>query len=118
MYHSRCHNIIRETSAAITQYNVCDIVCHIYHKALSAENLQVGFRKTGLFLLNKDAIPRESMFPAQVYHSDDTDDSDLTVEGGLQIGPENEHTSTFFETVEQKIRSVKKSKSLETKENG
>ena len=50
------------------------------------------------------------MFPAQVYHSDDTDDSDLTVEGGLQIGPENEHTSTFFETVEQKIRSVKNKK--------
>ncbi|XP_052258629.1 uncharacterized protein LOC127863270 [Dreissena polymorpha] len=79
IYHSRCHKIIRETSAAITQYNVCDIVCHVYHKALSAENLQVGFRKTGLFPLNKDAIPRESMFPAQVYHSDDTDDSDLKI---------------------------------------
>ncbi|KAH3785987.1 hypothetical protein DPMN_164085 [Dreissena polymorpha] len=40
----------------------------------------------------------------------DTDDSELTVEGGLHIGPENEHTSTFFETVEQKIRSVKNQK--------
>ncbi|KAH3843419.1 hypothetical protein DPMN_116936 [Dreissena polymorpha] len=71
------------------------------------KTFKMTFRKTGLFPLNKDAIPRESMFLAQVYHSDDTDDSDLTVKGGLQIGPENEHTSTSFETVQQKIRSIK-----------
>ncbi|KAH3885922.1 hypothetical protein DPMN_009919 [Dreissena polymorpha] len=79
-------------------------------QALSAENLQVGFRKTGLFPLNKDAIPRESMFPAQVYHSDDTDDSDLTVEGGLQLDLKMNTPALFFETVEQKIRSVKNQK--------
>ena len=49
MYNAQCHKVIRETSAAITRYNICEISCKVYAKALNVTNLQSGFMRTGIY---------------------------------------------------------------------
>ena len=61
-----CHKFIRETSRIITRYNVCGLACKAYTEALSAENLQAAFCKTGIFPLDKDAIAKECLIPSEV----------------------------------------------------
>ena len=103
IYNSLCHKFMRETSRAITRYNVCELACKAYTRALSAENLQSAFRRTGIFPLNKNAIAKESLIPAQVSEpeksmdsteNDNDNDSDATVEGGVVVETENDKDKT------------------------
>ena len=113
MYDFQCHRLIRQTSAAITRYNVSEIASKVYSRALSAENLQAGFKKTGIYPLNMSAIPSEYMVPSEVFitHSDVNaveSDSDATVEGGVLIA-DDEYVSDvdMFEVREQNLRKIK-----------
>jgi len=49
LYNAQSHKLMRQTSAAITKYNICQLACHVYTRALSSENMQSGFRRTGNF---------------------------------------------------------------------
>ena len=124
IYDSLCHSFTRETSGTITRYNICELACRAYTRALSAENLQSSFKRTGIYPLNKEAIPKESLIPAELYEfekqkePDDGNDSDATVEGGIvsemestpdvndchkvQVDSEN-----FFQNKENDLRRVK-----------
>ena len=86
----QCHKLINQTSAGITRYNVSEIASKVYSRALRAENLQAGFRKTDIYPLNMSAIPSEYIIPSEVFiiHSDVNavvSDSDATVECGVLI---------------------------------
>ncbi|XP_045188135.2 uncharacterized protein LOC123546012 [Mercenaria mercenaria] len=83
IYNYACHKLMRETAAAITRYNICAIACKVYHQALKPENLQSGFKRAGIYPLNKEAVPRQDLIPAELYTSDT--DSDATVEGGICV---------------------------------
>lgn len=88
MYHNHCHKLIRRTGGAITKYNLCEIACKVYIRALSAENLQSGFKRTGVFPFNPSIIPLDLLLPAEVFHGENDNDissSQSTVEGGVQI---------------------------------
>ena len=61
MYNAECHKLIRQTEATITKFNLCQVACRVYSKALSPENLQSGFRRTGISPLSKEAIPKEQL---------------------------------------------------------
>ena len=58
MYHAQCHKFIRQTPAAITRYNICTIASKVYLRALSPGNLQSGFMKTGVYYLDRQAVPK------------------------------------------------------------
>lgn len=83
IYNNQCHKFIKQTSATISRYNVCELSCKAYSKALSAENLQSAFKRCGIYPLAREAISPEKLIPAQVFESVDSDDSDATVEGGI-----------------------------------
>lgn len=85
IYHNHCHKLIRRTGGAITKYNICEVACKVYLKALSPENLQSGFKRTGVYPYNPAAIPLELLLPAEVFRDDqDISSSQSTVEGGVQ----------------------------------
>ena len=120
IYNSLCHKFIRETSGAITRYNVCELACKAYIRALSAENLQAAFRRTGIFSLNKDAIAKEYFISAQVFEleksvdSTENDNDSDTVEGGVVVETENDKDKTdsyvsgsFFQNKENELRRAK-----------
>ena len=113
MYDFQCHKLINQTSAAITRYNVSEIASKVYSRALRAENLQAGFRKTDIYPLNMSAITSEYMIPSEVFiiHSDVNavvSDSDATVECGVLIADE-EYVSDvdMFEIREQNLRKIR-----------
>lgn len=58
---------MRDTSATITRYNVCEVAGKAYTKALSPENIQYGFRKSDIYPLNSEAIRMEYLAPAEVF---------------------------------------------------
>jgi hypothetical protein len=109
MYYAQCHKVIRQTSAAITKYNLCEIASKVYSKALCSENLQAAFKKTGIYPADRNAIPKQAMLPAEVfsYSEPDSDDTESTVEGGIFVGNE---ISDIFEKAEQKLKAVKNEK--------
>ena len=58
------------STATLNIYNVCEVACQVYNKALSAENAFSAFRRTGIFPLNKDAFPSEALIPVEFYIRD------------------------------------------------
>ena len=85
---------MRETAGTITRYNVCELACKAYTRALSVENLQAAFRRTWIFPVDKDAIADEYLIPAEIFQpenvvesmeNDSANVSDATVEGGLLL---------------------------------
>ncbi|XP_041376339.1 uncharacterized protein LOC121388791 isoform X2 [Gigantopelta aegis] len=100
-----CHKIMRQTSTAITRYNICELSCKVYSRALSAENLHAAFRKTGIFPLCRNVISNESVMPAEIYHNgqDNAEANDIQTEipDGLDnqtVPTENVCTTTNKET--------------------
>ena len=57
IYNASCHKLIRESSSTITRYNICKIACNVYSTALCAENIKAGFRRTGIFPFDPEAVP-------------------------------------------------------------
>ena len=121
IYNSLCHKFMRETSGTITRYNICELACTAYTRALSAENLQAAFSRTGIFPLDKDAIAKEFLIPSEVFIADNSveavdddvdNDSDATVEGGVEtenvdIGVNETNNETFFKNKENELKRIK-----------
>ncbi|KAH3751695.1 hypothetical protein DPMN_186264 [Dreissena polymorpha] len=74
---------MRQTAAVITRHNICGLACKVYYQALRADNLQAGFKRAGIYPLNRDIIPKENFIPAELYDCMDSS-SDATIEGGLR----------------------------------
>ena len=126
IYNSLCHKFMRETSGTITRYNICELACKAYTRALSAENLQAAFRRTSIFPLDKDAIAKEFLIPSEVFIADNSveavdddvdNDSDATVEGGVfvetknvDIGVNETYNETFFKNKENELKRIKSNK--------
>ncbi|XP_052261011.1 uncharacterized protein LOC127865157 [Dreissena polymorpha] len=87
MYDSLCHRLMRQASAVITRYNVCEVASKAYMKSVSAENLTSSFRRAGIYPFNEDAVPSQCLIPAEVFQHTETEtsDSQKTVEGGIQV---------------------------------
>lgn len=45
MFNSECHKFTRESKCVVTRFIVCQIVCKVYSKVMSADNLISAFRK-------------------------------------------------------------------------
>ena len=104
MYNYQCHDLIRRTAIAITKYNICEIACKVYGKALSANNLYSAFRKTGISPWNPNGIQKKYLIPSEVYQISDEDsdaDSEATVEGGVVADV------SMFDRLENELKSVK-----------
>ena len=56
LYQGQCQDMGLQSSPDIDLNTVGDLVCSVYGKAFSHDNLTEGFRKTGLFPLDKNAL--------------------------------------------------------------
>ena len=80
MYSRECHYYMQQNPGlTISKYCVAELTAKPYTKALSTENLQVAFRKTGIFPFDKKKkkkISDADVAPAVIYEK--TKDSDLS----------------------------------------
>ena len=68
MYNMSCHTYMKQNPGlSINKYNVAQLTAKPYVKALSTENLQAAFRKTGIFPFSKTTISDTSVAPAVIY---------------------------------------------------
>lgn len=59
--------------------------------------------RTGVYPIDRSAVPKQSMIPAEVFEDMSSQDSDCTVEGGVLV----EDRLDIFEEKEKELRSVK-----------
>lgn len=81
MYSLSCHSYMQQNPGlTISKYSVAELTAKPYNKALSTENLQAAFRKTGIFPFDKSTITDVNVVPANIYKSTkDSDSSQLSI---------------------------------------
>ncbi|CAC5387135.1 unnamed protein product [Mytilus coruscus] len=62
---------MRQNSSVITRYNICELACKAYKKALSPENLGSALRKTRIYPLDKSVINKDQPKPSEVFTAND-----------------------------------------------
>jgi hypothetical protein len=68
MYSMSCHTCMQQNPGLkVSKYVVAELTSTPYMKALSTENLQAAFRKTGVFPFNKSSITDIDVAPAEIY---------------------------------------------------
>ena len=76
MYSIACHSYMQQNPGlTISKYSVAALTSKPYTKALSAENLQAAFKKTGIFPFQKTSISDADVAPAVIYETSKTSDS-------------------------------------------
>ena len=58
MYSNECMKYQRTNGTTVNKYSLCPIACKAYAAALSSENLQSAFRKSGIFPFGPENIDR------------------------------------------------------------
>ena len=58
---------MRETSASVNRYNICELSCKVYSKALTADNLHSALMRTGIYPPDSKVINKENLIPAEVF---------------------------------------------------
>ena len=81
IYDNECHKTMRQNHSIITRYNVCELGCKAYQRALSPENLQSAFRKTGIYPLTMTVINRDLLKPSKVFKpNDDNNETKMNID--------------------------------------
>ena len=52
---------------SVTRYGICSLVCKVYEKSLSPDNLRSSFKRTGIHPLNPLVIDTSRTIPSLVY---------------------------------------------------
>ena len=108
-------------STVITRYEVWSIACRAYSKALSPNNLQTAFHRTGIYPLDSTAIDTNYLLPAEAFNhksdvTEQNDDGQVHLDGIIMEETDDkeceilepEHTCTmtgdFFVTRVEKVR--------------
>lgn len=61
---------MRLTASTISRYNIGSLASKAYTKALSPENFQNAFRKTGIYPFDSSAIDGSILEPSRVFSND------------------------------------------------
>ncbi|XP_063401995.1 uncharacterized protein LOC134686219 [Mytilus trossulus] len=104
IYDNECHKTIRQNSSVITKYNICELACKAYQKALSPENLHSALRKTGIYPLDKTVINQDQLKPSEVFtRNEECKETTETTDE-----PKTDEIQNFFA---ERINKLKKMKS-------
>ena len=72
IYNAECHKYMPANfCTVIDRYSICELACRTYSKALSPENLQSSFRKSGIYLLDPRVVDNSTFIPAEVLKEKD-----------------------------------------------
>ncbi|XP_052074500.1 uncharacterized protein LOC127712221 isoform X2 [Mytilus californianus] len=82
IYNSLCHKTIRTKNCALDHNDVCPMVCKAYKNALSTNNLQSAFRKTGIYPFTKDVMdlplePSEALCLSDTTNIEESQDENM-----------------------------------------
>ena len=106
-YYSECALFMRQNiGQTITRYDMCELACKAYLKALTPVNIQAGFRKTGIFPFSSAIVAREKLFPCESFRED------RPVEKVKAMKQGKEAVETFLQMKSEKVTS-KESKDSE-----
>ena len=106
-YYSECALFMRQNiGQTITRYDMCELACKAYLKALTPVNIQAGFRKTGIFPFSSAIVAREKLFPSESFRED------RPVEKVKAMKQGKEAVETFLQMKSEKVTS-KESKDSE-----
>jgi hypothetical protein len=68
LYQQEVHKFMRQSvGRSVTRYDICSLVCKVYEKSLSPDNLRSSFKKTGIRPLNPLVIDTSNTIPSLVY---------------------------------------------------
>ena len=68
LYQQEVHKFMRQSvGRSVTRYDICSLVCKVYGKSLSTDNLRSSFKKTGIHPLNPLVIDTSSTIPSLVH---------------------------------------------------
>ena len=56
LYTKECERHIQDTLSDVQVNNICEIVCKVYQKAFTSNNVKEGYRKSGLFPCNRHML--------------------------------------------------------------
>ena len=54
----------------VTRYNMYEIGCIAYLKAMTPINIQTAFRKTGIYPYSRQVVSADKLYPAEVFRED------------------------------------------------
>ena len=99
-YYSECALFMRQNiGQTITRYDMCELACKAYLKALTPVNIQAGFRKTGIFPFSSAIVAREKLFPSESFRED------RPVEKVKAMKQGQEAVETFLQMKSEKVTS-------------
>ncbi|CAC5405936.1 unnamed protein product [Mytilus coruscus] len=94
IYNSLCHKTIRTKKCALDHNDVCPMVCKAYKNALSTNNLQSAFRKTGIYPFTKDVMDLPLEPSEELCLSDTANIEESQVENVIDLHFLNEDNSS------------------------
>ena len=68
LYQQEVHKFMcQSVGRSVTRYDICSLVCKVYEKSLSPDNLRSSLKKTGMYPLNPLVIDTSNTIPSLVY---------------------------------------------------
>ena len=112
IYNKVSHKFMRENCGkSVTRYNICELGCSAYTKALCPENLRSSFRKAGIYPFNPDVVDPVNFKPSEALQHDIEDrPSSNTTEVAQSTSEVAQSTPTcteFFKAKEASVSSKK-----------
>ena len=84
-YHSECSLFMRNhMGQKITRYEMSEIACKAYLKAMTPSNIQSSFRKTGIHPFCRQVISDENLFPAEAFREKEPVKKVMAIKGGKE----------------------------------
>lgn len=82
-YYSECDMWLRtHMGQTMTRYEICEVACKAYPKAMTYKNITNSFEKCGIYPLNKKSIPVEKTFPAEAFREEKAVQKVKAIKGG------------------------------------
>ncbi|XP_053394116.1 uncharacterized protein LOC123523838 [Mercenaria mercenaria] len=70
-YHSECSLYMKNNMGqVITKYQICELACRAYLKAMTPSNIQTAFRKTGIHPFCEKVISQDKLYPAEAFRDE------------------------------------------------
>ena len=85
VYNNECHKETKKLSTVVTKYDVCRLACRAYSKALSSDNLQMAFKRAGVYPLDQSTISEDYLLPSEVFQATP---EDLTEKENVESEPD------------------------------
>ena len=108
-YNSECSLFMRRNiGQTITRFNMCDIACKAYSKAMTPANIQAAFRKTGIHPYDK-TIDQHKLYPTEGFREKEPLKKVVALKSG------KEAVEKFLQHKFEKIESEKENINPSTK---